>query len=294
MDKIEILSVDLLDEHRALVSDLRRMERALHQEFGWHYLLDLVWIISNLDPDRSDLIVDAGAGLGILQWYLAEQGRDVLSIDRRDRAHLNLRFRSRYRVAGLRPEDLSSHFAVMLNDLKSPFTPVVKAKKLARSLTAFVRMLLPPAGEGRVTIYNQDLRTLVDLADDSVDALVAVSALEHNTPEDLNAVVAELMRVLKPGGRLLATLGAAREDDWFHEPSKGWNYSEASLRRIFDLPDEAPSNYYQHDRLFAGLKNNAELRDNLAGYYRQAGNRGMPWGVWNPEYIPVGVCKIKA
>jgi SAM-dependent methyltransferase len=61
-----------------------------------------------------------------------------------------------------------------------------------------------------VIIYNQDLQSLADVPTASLDAIVAISALEHNTPEGLVCVVAELMRVLKPGGALLATLGAAR------------------------------------------------------------------------------------
>ncbi len=29
-------------------------------------------------------------------------------------------------------------------------------------------------------------------------------------------------------------------------------------------------------------------KDNLALSYRLSGNNGMPWGKWNPSYIPVG------
>jgi SAM-dependent methyltransferase len=73
-----------------------------------------------------------------------------------------------------------------------------------------------------VLVYNQDLLNLVDIADNSLDAVVSVSALEHNTPEGLKAVVQELMRVLKPGGVLLATLTAGKDQDWWHEASSGW------------------------------------------------------------------------
>jgi ubiquinone/menaquinone biosynthesis C-methylase UbiE len=106
-------------------------------------------------------------------------------------------------------------------------------------------------------------------------------------------VVDELMRVLKPGGALLATLTAGRDQDWWHSASSGWCYSDASLRKHFKLPAETPSNYAQYDELFARLKDCAELRDNLARFYYQSADKGMPKGVWNPEYQPVGVCKIK-
>ena len=51
--------------------------------------------------------MDAGAGTGILQWYLAEQGAEVLSVDRGSRGDLPLRFRRRFNVQGLRPQDLA-------------------------------------------------------------------------------------------------------------------------------------------------------------------------------------------
>jgi len=156
-----------------------------------------------------------------------------------------------------------------------------------------LRMLQPPMGTGRVFIYNQDLKTLRDIKDNSVDAVVAVSALEHNTPEGLREVVAELMRVLKVGGKLLATLGASPGRDWFHEPSQGWNYTEARMRAIFDLEPGLESNYEQYDQIFTDLKECDELRDNLASFYKQSGNNGMPWGVWDPQYVIVGVCKVK-
>ncbi len=101
------------------------------------------------------------------------------------------------------------------------------------------------------------------------------------------------MRVLKPGGLLLATLCAARDQDWCHDASSGWCYTDASLRRLFNLPESAPSNYARYDELFTSLKNCAELRDNLAAFYFHSGDNGMPWGKWDPQYQPVGVCKIK-
>ncbi len=142
-------------------------------------------------------------------------------------------------------------------------------------------------------IYNQDLTDLAEIKDNSLDAIVAISSLEHNTPEGLEQVVDELMRVLKPSGVLLATLTAGRDQDWWHSASSGWCYSDTSLRKLFKLPAETPSNYTQYDELFARLKDCAELRDNLARFYYQSTDKGMPQGVWNPEYQPVGVCKIK-
>ncbi len=163
----------------------------------------------------------------------------------------------------------------------------------ARGAGAALRMVAPSPGKGQVRIYNTDLGELDLVEDNSLDAVVAVSALEHNSPDGLRSVVSELLRVLKPGGVLMATLGAGRDQDWFHEPSKGWNYTDASLRNLFDLAPEAPSNYDRHDELMAALRGCSELRDHLAPFYFQSGDNGMPWGKWDPQYQPVGVVKVK-
>jgi SAM-dependent methyltransferase len=293
-DKLEILSVELLDLHRPLVDELRALARHLRLEFGWHYLLDLTWLLSNLDVDSTEKVIDAGAGVGFIQWYLAAKGVDVVSVDREGRANLDLWFRANFSVEGLRPEDLSSNWSAVKRNIRVASGVLAKAKVLSRNMFSLGRMLLPPRGDGRVFIYNQDLKTLEDIEDESVDAVVSVSALEHNTPEGLREVVTELMRVLKVGGKLLATLGAAPEKDWFHEPSQGWNYSETSMRSVFELDSGVIANYDLYDELMVALKECAELRDNLAGFYHQSGDKGMPWGVWDPQYIPVGVCKVKA
>lgn len=287
-EKIEILPTSLLEDHRPLVDRLRATAARLGLEFGWHYLLDLTWIVSQLEDPAGQTVLDAGAGVGVLQWYLADQGARVLSVDRGSRANLPLRFRSRYAVRGLRSEDLQPAGQVLQGQAASG-----QVRSLVRGLGDLAAGALRSKAAGEVLIYNQDLSRLVDLQSGSCDAVVAVSALEHNPPENLVAVVAELMRVLRPGGLLLATLGAAPQRDWYHEPSQGWCYTAESLRRLFDLPAETPDNYDRYDELFSALKNNAELRDNLAGFYRRSGKNGMPWGNWDPQYQPVGVRKVK-
>jgi len=289
-DKIEILAVDLLEKHRPVVNNLRKMANSLGLDFGWHYLLDLTWIINQLGldtPGQPLKILDAGAGVGVLQWYLASQGAQVLSVDRLDRAHLALRFRGRFRVTGLRAQDLHSMPQTMLSSTMPLKRRLVD---LGRGLAGWMG---GRAGRGSVTLYHQDLQTLTDIPDNTLDAVVAVSALEHNSPEDLGLVVKELLRTLKPGGKILATLGAARDQDWFHEPSQGWNYSADSLRKHFNLATDTADNYACYNEILAALRECAELRDNLAGFYARSGDNGMPWGKWDPQYLVVGVCKIK-
>ena len=289
-DKIEILSADLLKEHRGLVSELKGFARSLGLEFGWHYLLDIVWILSNLDDIAGKQILDAGAGTGIIQWYLAEQGATVVSVDRASRAALPTRYRQRFQVRGLRENDLPSTRQLIASNFHKQSGLRTKIAAQARDLIGLAEHR---RSSGQVVIYNQDLVNLIDIKENSFDVVVAVSALEHNPPDQLALVVNELMRVLKPGGLLLATLTAARDQDWYHEPSSGWCYTESSLRRIFKLVQDASANYDQYDNLFTKLRNCKELRNNLAGFYYKSGDNGMPWGIWDPKYQPVGVRKTK-
>jgi ubiquinone/menaquinone biosynthesis C-methylase UbiE len=289
-EKIELLSVDLLDRHRPQVIELRKLARSLGLDFGWHYLLDLTWILGELGPIRGQRIMDAGAGTGVLQWYLAQQGAEVISVDRLSRAALPLRFRARFRVSGMRSLDLLPPPVALRAHWSANVRWRAKVSAQARDMIGMAHLR---RGGGRVIIYSQDLNDLPDLADNSLDAIVAVSALEHNQPQALEQVVAELMRVLKPGGKLIASLTAGRDQDWWHTPSSGWCYSDASLRRFFQLPASTRSNYAHYDRILAELRDCAELRDNLAHFYFQSANNGMPLGKWDPQYLPVGVVKIK-
>jgi SAM-dependent methyltransferase len=200
--------------------------------------------------------------------------------------------RSRYNVRGLLPTDLDPALVVFKANVARA-TGVGKVVYALRGLAGLTLAALPKRFIGQVTIYNQDLTQMPEIADNSLDAVVSVSALEHNTPEGMQKVVAELMRKLKPGGKLLATLCAGRDKDWFHEASQGWCYTDTTLRRLFDLPKDTPSNYDHHDELLESLRNCAELREKLAKIYFQSGENGMPWGKWDPQYQPVAVCKIK-
>ena len=85
--------------------------------------------------------------------------------------------------------------------------------------------------------------------------MVSVSSQEHNDPSVLPRVVNKLMRVLRPGGTLLATLSAARDDDWYHEPSQWWCLTEATLLSAFSMSPDGAVNFSEYDSNFAELFN---------------------------------------
>ena len=289
-NRIEILSVDLLERYSDLVDTFRRRASGLGIQLGWHYDLDLAWIVSQLEDPTGMRILDAGGGTGVLQWWLADHGADVVSADRLDRSDLSGRFRLSYRVSGLRQEDLAPSWRVAWGRLvlheASIGDRIAGAAKA--SLTGILRPFVPKSA-GHVTIYQHDLASMPDLRNGSFDAVVSVSALEHNEPSELPSVVDELMRVLRPGGVLLATLSAARNEDWYHEPSKGWCLTETTLRSAFRMPADSTTNFAEYESIFNDLRESKDLREQLAPLYFDSGESGMPWGVWDPQYQPVGV-----
>ena len=177
MDKIEILSTNLLDEQRQTVTELKQLAVSLKLEFGWHYLLDLAWIINCLRAggklEAGLKILDAGAGTGVLQWYLADHGAEVISVDRMSRADLPLRFRNRFQVVGMRKgnqPDLYPPAQMLTSSLRKPRRALSQVKEAINTVGA-------EHGPGKVILYNQDLKHLTDIPDASLDAVVAVSAL---------------------------------------------------------------------------------------------------------------------
>jgi SAM-dependent methyltransferase len=258
LKSIEILSVELLSDARMLADEFNALSRQI-----------------SLMPGM--VVLDAGAGRGIIQWWLATRGVDVISVDRQRRDRLPKSLLTRFEIRGLRSSDYSP--------------PIIQA--IIKPSFSLPRKLTTGPTTGRVFLYNQDLGNMPDIQNDSVDAIVSISALEHNAPEDLVRTVAELSRVLKPGGKLIATLAAAKTTDWFHEPSKGWCYTERSLRKYFGDLSICSSNYATFDTLMTAMRNCSELKENLADFYFKSGDNGMPWGIWDPKYLPVGVILVK-
>jgi len=285
-DKLELLSVSLLDERREEVERLRRLAKGLALGLGWHYLLDLPWVLRELGAASGLRMLDAGAGSACCSGGSPRRAPTVLSVDRGGRELLPLQYRLRFVTA--RPASPGPQ-AVRDRPGRDP----AAARRLARTLRRSPPAAPRAAARGVVVLYGQDLRHLADVDTGSIDAVVSISALEHNDPSDVARIVPELMRVLKPGCVLLATLGASAGEDWYHEPSSGWCYGEASLRRLFDLGPEVVSNFARFDELLEAMRACPELRERPRPHVLPLRRNGMPWGVWDPRYLSVGVRKVK-
>jgi len=295
-NKIELISVNILNNHRPLVNQLNDLNKTLALSSGWHYPMDWTWVISQLGDVAGKNILDAGAGIGLLQWFLAQQGAKVISVDRSDRTCIPFHLLKRFNVEGLKDGDkpLSLNEILQFQNRKSKLTR--KIKTLIRGSIGEVRSRkhLKNSPTGSVTFYNQDLKSLSSIPNNSMDYVVSISALEHNKNIDnVKEIILELKRVLTPGGLMLVTLPATNESDWFFQPAFSWCFTVNTLKYIFDLQNDTNTNFNQYELLFNQLKNSTELRKNISLRYYYSPNSGMPWGIWNPQYMPVGILITK-
>lgn len=294
-DEIFLLPSSLLDSHAAMVKEFLAISSTLKLPLGWHYLLDLAWaaerIQSSIGPGST--ILDAGAGYGLMQFWLVDHGYNVISVDRVPR-YFPRRIRSWCPIVEF---DSKKQASTRRDALRLVARGVsersLSPRQIVRAAEAILRGDPEPGDRAQIQFMEGNLLDLHQIDSGSIDAIVSISALEHNPPDDLQAVVGELLRILRTEGQIVATLGASKESDWYHKPSNGWCYTEKTLQERFQLDQECPSNYSNYDSLFDDLIDCAYLKRNLSELYFRSGANGMPWGRWQPKYMSVGVLKVK-
>jgi ubiquinone/menaquinone biosynthesis C-methylase UbiE len=326
-NKIEILSMDYFSTYYKETEFVERMKECLSKEIGWHYLLDLAWIMREIRSlEQGSLILDAGGGNGLTQFILSEMGYNVINADFSNPVlskkvtdryesimsylnnHSDVTYDNRYTRHLYRAHNIPIDQRRSVGHDAYPQTRDEVLSYINKKRKPQQNMRLPEKRGaipyylknnveekcGRVFLYKCDLKNMSLIPDNFLDGIVSISALEHNDHEDFRKCVDELLRVVKPGGKLAITVSASQNDDWFHKESNGWCYSEQSLRDLFKLSGDVPCNYSQKDELFRKLcVQDNELQKRLASFHSKSGKNGMPWGIWKPSYQPVGVVRIK-
>lgn len=264
-DVIELLSDSLIDEYAGVAMDVLGYSSKFGRALGWHYLLDLIWILKELSCPPGSVILDAGSGSGLLQFMLALKG---------------------YYVVGC--------------DIKRPGQPAFIKNCCAMrffedekiSVDSFDSVVCKKRNEPipEVWFYQADLENLSSIRTNTFDAIVSVSALEHNPPDKIPNIMDEFSRVLKKDAYMFLTVSGARESAR-HEPSNSWLINENEMYVKYKLQQNYESNFSKFDEIFKGICDSERLQKWLASFYFQGGNNGMPFGKWSPQYQPIAIRK---
>jgi 2-polyprenyl-3-methyl-5-hydroxy-6-metoxy-1,4-benzoquinol methylase len=272
-------------------------------QIGWHYITDITWMYSRIKHwPRETKILDAGGGIGPLQFLLAEMGFHVANID------LNLaeppaRYSVRY---GTRLEILPSFTPTDYKEFLSGNKENSFNRDLKKILKEFfiykfwsyqsytmshnrwrssVNLYDTPLGS--VQWYRGNLCHMPEVPSGDFDAVVSLSAWEHIPYELLDSALTEIRRILKPNAKWAVTTSATEAPStYWHEPSKSNCFSVSDLENKFrakTLVNQDP------EMILEKYRQCSYLKDNLADFYKKSGNYGMPWGRWDPKYIPVGL-----
>lgn len=291
---VEFLVPELLEdaEYSVQFAAFRRWERALNYQVGWHYPLDLVWILHEVQAHvpPAATILDIGAGSGLLQYLLAASGYNVLSLDLLRRRPGRLP-RAYFGIVDRQNETRDTEYTAHLLDQHRTHR-LWRFRRWIRSRFRLFRSLLHPSSlmlRFARSSFGQISLIVADVTDpDSVhadfDAIVSVSALEHIT--EVSDFVDTISWVRRTGKPFWITTSAGRDETWWHEPSKGWCFGQDTMTAIGEsVHDWFP----RYDAAMASLRGSTYLRLKLPDYYRNNPNCGMPNGVWDPKYVPISI-----
>ena len=272
---------------------------------GWSYWVDIIWILTRLEElnlPQGATILDAGGGLGLLQYVLAARGYKVISIDFSNRdPHFLHRWAFDIEVVNQRKPRPTTTYQEHVGtsnryrrNLKALLDKVTKSRfNLIGYITLLVNQRIKRSARGAIFMIQADIRHMHSIERHSVDAVISCSVIEHMEPRLIPEAIEECRRVLKPNRPIILTTSAAEEKDWFHEPSKGWCFTKETIGSFFEKT-EASGKWEGFDRFLSEYIRSEELKRRLASSYFVGGENGMPWGIWDPKYIPAGVVSFSS
>ncbi|WP_198003722.1 class I SAM-dependent methyltransferase [Methanococcoides burtonii] len=314
-DGIELLDIDLLEE-KNILKEIDHWLKVFNWINGWHYDLDIIWIVKQLESNGilpGATILDTGAGYGMTQFILASRGYNVISMDFTKR-NLPEKAKGIFDIEIIK-NDLGSYTSEymeymtygkssngLINTLKSvpkallhPIKIIKFIKKMEQKISSYFINYTEKKQDhtkfGKIEFIRGTFND-IPLDDGTIDALISISAFEHNIYEDMPSSVNEFNRILKDKGVMFVTTSAAKNKDWYQESSKGWNFTKKTLSDWFNITDKNISFDYdtEHDR----IRNSKMLSNRLEDYYKDKSNLTIPNGdLKNIEYIPVGIRKYK-
>ena len=253
-NEIKLLHASLLNDKNKL-SELTRWLRIMNRPNGWHYDLDHIWILNELETagiKPGATIIDAGAGQGIMQYLLASRGYNVISLDFSPRTP-PARSYGIFEIRGEGDAAIVYQHSYMKfinygtshdDGLHKRFTQQ-KLRRLPELPFRFYRRTLSYMWYLRERFFG-DHRNYhhityvrapfheIPLESGIADAVISVSAIEHADIDLFMSNINSLFRLLKPAAPMLLTTSATTEDkNTYDHIVSGWCYSRSGLANYF-------------------------------------------------------------
>jgi len=310
-NEIRLLGADLYADKNKL-KELSYWFRVLNRPNGWHYDLDHIWVLQELEKAGimpGSTIVDAGAGQGVMQYLLAARGYNVISLDFSTRT-IPGRTLGVFNVVGEGDADIAYQhpylkFISYGDHSSAGWMGIFRLAKLKKVLLLPGRMLryansvlfylherfTKNHGKyGKVTYLRAAFHE-VPLDAASVDAVVSISAIEHADIKIFKDNIKELLRLLKPKAPLLLTTSATVSDETnYHEKTSGWCFSRSALEGYFPECEIK----FDPDKCARSLMGSEVFIDRLDPYYYQDKDSFCYKKVVTElPYLPVAVKVVK-
>ena len=301
--EIQLLDASLLADEKTL-EELSYWFGVMNRTNGWHYDLDHIWILSELEKagiKPGATIVDAGAGQGVLQYLLASRGYNVISLDFSPRTIPNRAlgifsikgdgsaaidywhsYMNVINYGGDKTAGLLRKFS--MERLKKIPAYIIKNIH-SRILWLKERFVANHEQYGHITYIRAPFHD-IPLADAVADAVVSVSAIEHADIELFGDNIDSLTRLLKLTSPMLLTTSATKdENSSYNETVAGWCFSRKRIAEL--LPD--CSIEFDGDACERSLLSSTKFISRVDPYYFQKGQLFYARNFSTLPYLPLAI-----
>lgn len=301
--KIQLLDAGLLADEKKL-EELSYWFNVLNRPNGWHYDLDHIWILSELEKagiGPGATIVEAGAGQGIFQYLLASRGYNVISLDFSPRT-VPKRTLGIFSINGDGSTTINYEHSYMKvinygggknNSLLRKFS-IDRLKRIpsyiSRNILSNIswlkeRFFVNHEKYGDITYVRAPFHE-IPLGDAFADAVVSVSAIEHADIDLFRVNIDSLSRLLKPNSPLLLTTSATKEENsLYNETVEGWSFSSTHISEL--LP--GCSITFDGDACEQAILKSNKFMGRIDPYYFQKGQLFYASNFSSLPYLPLAI-----
>lgn len=302
---IELLNASLLNNLGAL-KKISYWLRVMNRPNGWHYDLDKVWIINELEKKglhKGSTLLDAGSGQSEMPYLLASMGYNIVSLDFSERV-VPERSKGIFQVEGdgMASIEYEHPYMGIINYGNNPLIARINlsnAFKIPSILITSVMSKLVHLWEryikkhdayGFIKLLRASFHD-IPIQSQSIDAIFSISAIEHAEINHFDKNIKEFERIVKPGGIILITTSANNlEDSTYDDETSGMCFSQNDLNKHFpnatiEFNYEADERSILDSKLFTSRIDSYYWRNKKSFFYNKNFSK-LP-------YMPVGIKIIK-